>query len=161
VITKRKREMDKVFFSFPKDSNLRKVWTHYCKRWNFVPGPSHRLCSAHFSNIRTRVYIVSKTPLLKGKLAVNQSVNHFLLKNYQKNKWRHTDAVPSIPLTVSREVKEGRPIQLPMPRAFEKRRKANVSKFMHILARVTARDCLQKSKWRCNQAALGNMYIYR
>jgi hypothetical protein len=37
------------FFSFPKDSNLRKVWTHYCKRWNFVPGPSHRLCSAHFS----------------------------------------------------------------------------------------------------------------
>jgi hypothetical protein len=42
------------------------------------------------------------------------------------------DAVPSIPLTVSREVKDGRPIQLPMPRAFEKRRKAEVSKFMHI-----------------------------
>jgi hypothetical protein len=43
------------------------------------------------------------------------------------------DAVPSIPLTVDREVKDGRPIQLPMPRrAFEKRRKAEVSKFMHI-----------------------------
>ena len=40
--------------------------------------------------IRTRVYIVNKTPLLKGKLAVNQSVNHFLLEIYQKNKWRHT-----------------------------------------------------------------------
>jgi hypothetical protein len=81
------------FFSFPKDGNLRKVWTHYCKRWNFAPVPSHRLCSAHFSK----------------------------------------DSFPSIPLTVNREVKDGRPIQLPMPRrAFEKRRKAEVSKFMHI-----------------------------
>ena len=25
------------------------MWTHYWKRWNFVPGPSHRLCFAHFS----------------------------------------------------------------------------------------------------------------
>jgi hypothetical protein len=42
------------------------------------------------------------------------------------------DTVPSIPLTVSREVKDGRPIQLAMPRAFEKRRKAQVSKVMQI-----------------------------
>jgi len=35
------------------------------------------------SLIRTRVYIVNKTPLLKCKLAVNQYVNHFLLKIYQ------------------------------------------------------------------------------
>jgi F420-0:gamma-glutamyl ligase-like protein len=41
------------------------------------------------------------------------------------------NAVPSTPLTVNREVKDGRPIQLPMPRAFEKRRKAEVSKFMN------------------------------
>jgi hypothetical protein len=38
----------------------------------------------------SRVYIVNKTQLLKGKLVVNQSVNHLLLKIYQKNKWRHT-----------------------------------------------------------------------
>ena len=42
------------------------------------------------------------------------------------------DAVPSIPLTVSREVKDGGPIQHPMPGAFEKRRKAEVRKFIHI-----------------------------
>ena len=43
------------------------------------------------------------------------------------------DAVPTIPLTVSREVKDGRAIQLPMPRRdFEKRMKAEVSKCMHI-----------------------------
>ncbi|CAC5390531.1 unnamed protein product [Mytilus coruscus] len=37
------------FFRFPADVQLRKAWTHYCRRWNFVPGPNHRLFSAHFS----------------------------------------------------------------------------------------------------------------
>lgn len=108
------------FFSFPKDSNLRKVWTHYCKRWNFVPGPSHRLCSAHFSKDR-----FTQDPLRMAELGVQGKFQARL----------KPDAVPSIPLTVSREVKDGRPvpIQLPMPRrAFEKRRKAEVSNFMHI-----------------------------
>ncbi|VDH91578.1 Hypothetical predicted protein [Mytilus galloprovincialis] len=37
------------FFRFPADVQLRKAWTYYCRRRNFVPGPNHRLCSAHFS----------------------------------------------------------------------------------------------------------------
>jgi hypothetical protein len=78
VITKRKRKMDYVFFSFPKDSNLRKVWTHYCKRSNFVPGPSHRLCSAHLYSkygnrdvfykllIPTKRFSCKKTDMIKS-----------------------------------------------------------------------------------------------
>lgn len=37
------------FFNFPKDENLRKTWTDYCRRANFVPRPGHRLCSDHFT----------------------------------------------------------------------------------------------------------------
>lgn len=38
------------FFTFPKDIHLRKAWTHYCRRWDFVPKSDHRLCSVHFFN---------------------------------------------------------------------------------------------------------------
>ena len=100
-----------IFFSFPKDSNLRKVWTHYSKRWKFVPGPSHRLCSAHFSKDS-----FAQDPLGMAELGV-----------YGKFQARlKPDAVPSIPLSQQRGER------WPMPRAFEKRRKAEVSKFMHI-----------------------------
>ncbi|XP_060782071.1 zinc finger protein 43-like isoform X2 [Neoarius graeffei] len=37
------------FFAFPKDPKLRKVWAHYCRRKNFVPTVSHKLCSDHFT----------------------------------------------------------------------------------------------------------------
>ena len=79
------------FFPFPKDSNLRKVWTHYCKRWNFVPGLSHRLCSVHFSKDSFR-----QDPLRMAELGVHGKFQARLKPN----------VVPSIPLTVSREVKD-------------------------------------------------------
>ena len=88
VITKRKRKMDYVFFSFPKDSNLRKVWTHYCKRSNFVPGPSHRLCSAHFSKDS-----FTQDTWRMAELGVNGKFQARL----------KPDAVPSMPLALSQQ----------------------------------------------------------
>ena len=65
--------------------------THYWKRWNFVPGPSHRLCSAHFSKDS-----FTQDPLRMAELGVHGKFQARL----------KPDAVPSIPLTVSREVKD-------------------------------------------------------
>lgn len=110
-------------FSFPKDSNLRKVWTHSCKRWNFVPGPSHRLCSAHFSKDS-----FTQDPLRLAELGVHGKFQARL----------KPDAVPSIPLTVSREVKDGRCQEL--SKSVGKPRLVNL--------------CIYNSRFQCN------LYLY-
>jgi len=126
-------------FSFPKVTLL-------CKRRSFVPGPSHRLCFPHFSKDS-----FTQDPLGMAELCVRSKFQArlkpdpvpsfvcLLIYEFWLSLWKIARCsvillLPlSIPLTVSREVKDGRPIQPPMPRrAFEKRRKAEVRKFMHI-----------------------------
>ena len=51
VITKQeKKPSDISFFTFPKDTSVRKQWAHYCRRKDFIPGKGHRVCSVHLTN---------------------------------------------------------------------------------------------------------------
>ena len=109
------------FFSFPKDSNLRKAWTHYCKRWNFVPGNSHRLCSAHFSRD-----CFDRDPLRMVQLGVHGTINARL----------KTDAIPDVPLQSADEKKDG-DNSLHIPRgALQKRQKAEVCICFHYFVKL-------------------------
>ncbi|XP_052088988.1 THAP domain-containing protein 1-like [Mytilus californianus] len=104
------------FFRFPSNPQTRKAWTHYCKRWDFLPSTGHRLCSAHFTNAcYDRDPEVLKNlegcPTMKPKLRPN--------------------AVPDIPLTQPTTA-EPRP---PIPKwgAYEKRRKADILQLAYCL----------------------------
>jgi hypothetical protein len=69
------------FYTFPKDTNVRKQWVHYCRRKDFIPGKGHRLCSVHFSN-----ECFEKRPELIKQMGL------------KFNKQLKTGAVPNIPL---------------------------------------------------------------
>ena len=43
-----KRDVNLLFYGFPKEKNLRKRWLHKISRKNFSPSTGHRVCSLHF-----------------------------------------------------------------------------------------------------------------
>ncbi|XP_076110383.1 uncharacterized protein LOC143079094 isoform X1 [Mytilus galloprovincialis] len=97
------------FFRFPTDVQLRKAWIHFCRRWNFVPGPNHRLCSAHFSK-----QSFTKDPDLMTQLGITYKLT--LLP----------DAKPDVPVPDT-GIQDGEKLSIPIRRgAFEKRRKAEI-----------------------------------
>ncbi|CAC5379625.1 unnamed protein product [Mytilus coruscus] len=97
------------FFRFPADVQLRKAWTHYCRRWNFVPGPNHRLCSAHFS-----------------KQSFTKDPDLMLQFNMTYKLTLRPDAKPDVPVPDT-GIKDGEKLSIPTRRgAFEKRRKAEI-----------------------------------
>ncbi|VDI28811.1 Hypothetical predicted protein [Mytilus galloprovincialis] len=86
-----------------------KAWTHYCKRWDFLPSASHRLCSAHFTNScydrdPEVVKNLEGCPTIKPKLRPN--------------------AITDISLTQPTTAEPKPPI--PKRGAYEKRRKAEL-----------------------------------
>lgn len=101
------------FFTFPKNAHLRKAWVHYCKRWDFVPQPGNRLCSAHFSpNCFER--------------DVSRFTDLGLEGNFRPR--LKSDATPDVPLSSAPANSKDGDVKLTAPRrgAFEKRRKAEV-----------------------------------
>ena len=56
-----KSEQDLHFFEFPnnEEKKRRGQWIDFCKRKNFVPTKSTRMCSLHFSN---DAYVLSHSP---------------------------------------------------------------------------------------------------
>lgn len=102
------------FFSFPKEGLRKKTWVNFCRREDFVPSKSSRLCSLHFSKEQ-----LDRDP---DKLKEN---------GYNGAKIRlRTDAIPDIPLPLHPVHDENAAIALPAskPRgAYAKRQRADVS----------------------------------
>lgn len=106
------------FFTFPKDIHLKKAWTHYCRRWDFVPKSGHRLCSVHFSN---NCYAMD--PDTFANLGMAASFKRRLKPG----------AIPDVPLLPDNDIKDGERLTIPSRRgAFEKRRKAEVTSFTYL-----------------------------
>ncbi|XP_052101633.1 uncharacterized protein LOC127735492 [Mytilus californianus] len=97
------------FFRFPSNPQTRKAWTHYCKRWGFLPSTSHRFCSAHFTNA-----CYDRDPEVMKNLEGCPTMKPKLLPN----------AIPDIPFT-QQTTAEPRPPILKRG-AYEKRRKAEI-----------------------------------
>lgn len=107
------------FFSFPKESVRKKTWTVFCRREDFVPTKSSRLCSVHFS-----------------KDQLDRDSDKLRENGYDGAKIRlKNDAHPDIPLLLQQPQDENAAISLPpaKPRgAFAKRQRADVSFYYYF-----------------------------
>lgn len=103
-----KCDKDIHWFTFPKDPQRHRAWTHYCKRQDFTPSKYSRICSKHFTESQ-----YSRHPAKLAELGYPGA--KAALKD---------DAIPDIPVAVDNE--KG-PSTSKKPRsAFEKRRKREV-----------------------------------
>ena len=106
------------------------MWTHYCKRSNFVPGPSHRLCSAHFSKDS-----FTQDTWRMAELGVNGKFQARL----------KPDAVPSIPLALSQQRGE----------RWQTHSTSNAKSFRKSVGKPSLVNvCIYNSRFQCN------LYLY-
>jgi len=107
-----RNEKDISWFSFPKDTTRCKSWVHYCKRKHFKPSKHSKICSKHFSMAQ-----YSRHPATMMTLGYPGA--RAALKD---------DAVPDIHVQKSTNDSDCLTQKTPR-RAFEKRRKQEVSLF--------------------------------